>query len=89
MDLYFVVPILPVSPVSFCNITSMIFLSKNDSQRLWLRPVLQPKGDNFWVGPWNLYDIDIDIDIDNIYSTYSNWLHIVFMQHNHLKKKII
>ena len=34
-------------------------------------------------------DIDIDIDIDNIYSTYSNWLHIVFMQHNHLKKKII
>ena len=35
-------------------------------------------------------DIDIDIDIDNIYSTYSNWLHIVqfFMQHNHLKNKI-
>ena len=32
---------------------------------------------------------DIDIDIDNIYSTYSNRLHIVqfFMQHNHLKKK--
>ena len=29
------------------------------------------------------------IDIDNVYSTYSNWLHIVFMQHNHLKKKII
>ena len=32
---------------------------------------------------------DIDIDIDNIYSTDSNWLHIIqfFMQHNHLKKK--
>ena len=29
-------------------------------------------------------------DIDNIYSTYSNWLHIIqfFMQQNHLKKKI-
>ena len=43
------------------------------------------------IGEWRLQlgtpQVDIDIDIDNIYSTYSNWLHIVFMQHNHLKKK--
>ena len=90
LHLYETMPLIDTRTVSNANIKNNVRLKYQEKTHCLSRGKTSFNLNSMLVKMENnTYLLSGDRQTDNIYSTYSNWLHIVFMQHNHLKKKII